>query len=151
MSKAYPEATQAWITERMQAVLSAHRPEDVKATMPVILMFMVDGFGIDNLDPAIQDAVQKVFAKARIKGNMTEAEVGRRMSRYIKRLPVHQGLLQQIREIFDTHYAVLNEKKASGLRRFFGKRRTARPAVIGAPRPAGVLSAAQLSCGPRRV
>ncbi len=151
MSKAYPEATQAWTTERMQAVLSSHRPADVKATMPVILMFMVDGFGIDNLEPAIQDAVQKVFKEAGIRGNMPEAEVGRRMTRYIGKRAVHQGLLEQIREIFDTHYAVLNEKKASGLRRFFGKTRAPRPATFGAARPAGVLSAAQLSFGPRRV
>lgn len=151
MSKAYPEATSAWITERMQAVLSSHRPEDVKATMPVILMFMVDGFGIDNLEPAVQAAVQKVFTEAGIQPRLGHAEVARRMKAYIGATAVHMGLLEQIRGIFDTHYAAVNEDKASGLRRFFGKKRAPRPATYGTARPAGIMSAAQLCMGPRRV
>ena len=151
MSKAHPETTQAWITEQMQAVLSAADPASVKATMPVILMFMVDAFGIDNLLPEIQDAIRKVFDEAGIRGNMSEKEVGAKMKRYIAARPVDTGLLDRIKEIFDTHYAALNEQKASGLRRFFGARRAPRPATFGAPRPVGTLTAAAFCAGPQRV
>jgi len=151
MSKAPKETTEAWITERMQAVLSAHEPEAVKATMPVILMFMVDAFGIDGLDPKIQAAVQRVFSEAGVRRDMSEAQVAARMKRFIAARPVHTGLLDRIKEIFDTHYAALAEQKNRGLRRFFGARRAARPATFGAPAPAGTLTAAALSGMPRRV
>lgn len=146
-----PETTQDWITERMQAVLSSYDKPTVQATMPVILMFMVDAFGIDGLDPRIQQAVHKVFQEAGVHNEMGEAEVARRMKRYVAARPVHTGMLDQIRQIFDIHYAALNEEKTSGFRRLFGTRRAPRPATFGAPKPVGTMTAAALAGIPRRV
>jgi hypothetical protein len=151
MSKAKRETTQAWISERMQAVLSSFPQEDVKATLPVILMFMVEAFGIDQLAPPIRAAVQRAFDEAGVRAGASEAEVADRMRRYVAGRAVNLDLLERIKEIFDTHYAALKEEKASGLSRFFGAPRAARPAVIGAPRPTGALSVAAFCAGPRRV
>ena len=145
------ETTQGWISERMQAVLSSYPAEDVKATLPVILMFMVEAFGIDALAPPIRSAVQRAFDEAGVRPGASEAEVAERMRRYVAGRAVNLDLLERIKEIFDVHYAALAEEKTSGSSRFFGARRTPRPAVIGAPRPAGAFSAAALCPGPRRV
>ena len=137
MSK--PEATAKWIERRLTRVLKGYPEQEIKRTMPVILMFMAQEFGLENLDPKFQEAVHKVICAAGVTPEMSPKQVNAKMSAFVKSLEVNEALLADIKQVFDQHHAALSERVIGGFKRMIGLKPKA-PAKVGESRPKDALT-----------
>ena len=152
MGRAAIEANPEWVSEQVKALLSSYPEHDVKNTMPVILMFMVDEFGVDNLIPPVRAGVERVLERAGIDNDCTNDEVKERMERFIGGLDVNRMLLADIQDIYFRHREAIAENKSGLASRLLGRKvNKQRAPSYGAAMPVGAVSLASLAPLMRRV
>ena len=140
MKRATKETSAEWISERMQAVISAYPKEEIEATIPVVVLFMAKEFGIERLEPKIRAAFDRIVERAGVTKDMGADEVARALDRHVGSLVPNVKLLEEIHAIFEIHRAAIGEEKTGDFAGMTGARKKKLPAMVGAPRPARSLN-----------